>query len=558
LQLIEIHSIRPMNIFPYMKGISISNRVTMSRNVHSAQLVDGTSNTTYRYSDHFEVEVQNPKFPETKWFKCSLEDEGLIRGSRWYLNDDNYVVGRVGNKTRAFHTVAVTATKGTTIDHRDSDKLNNTRGNLRAVPKFVQNINKLGKSCKELPPGIVIRAAGSYVVSYPGPDTKTTTQTFSMSTCGRHGALKAAMTFRMSQLISDHAHLISNFPIADVNRAITEVDPTTPLIDQQVSAEGLALALKSLQKTGYNMWDIPFGGRFGHLMDKSDWSAKGTIGYATRTVTQIVTHLEAKCTNDELKTHCLEIEEIIRTMYEKYVGDEAPGVVPQEASSTMEAAPEALPRSVSHSRKASGSGGGSLASPVEHREMMPNIPKSSPSSTAEIATPSEEMLSHKPLSMSKAIEEARGEAPSARVSAVDEATRLKHEAAKNSINEGMAQFQQKMEEMVAVGNYEGANAMIHAGEKKAAAPEKKSGKVIGAKRNTHHTETADGWVRDHFRAKPGSCVITSLVYPIFERWLVAHHLPKTDGSQQFAAAVEAMGYRKIPNQVVYIDCEIVE
>jgi len=90
--------------------------------------------------------------------KVALVDDAdydsLMAMGKWYCDSNGYAArskkyrkenGKLGNRTVLMHRVIMQAKDGTFIDHRDTDKLNNQKSNLRECTKR-QNCRNRNKS----------------------------------------------------------------------------------------------------------------------------------------------------------------------------------------------------------------------------------------------------------------------------------------------------------------------------------------------------------------------------------------------------------------------------
>lgn len=70
------------------------------------------------------------KYGEGKFTTVSAEDAQVLRQKKLYLNKNGYVTLSWNGKTKSITHVIMWPPAGMEVDHRDFDKLNNTRGNL--------------------------------------------------------------------------------------------------------------------------------------------------------------------------------------------------------------------------------------------------------------------------------------------------------------------------------------------------------------------------------------------------------------------------------------------
>lgn len=76
----------------------------------------------------------------------SLVDYYKVRDIKWYVRPDNQVYGWVNGKVTRLHRFIMCAPDGIQVDHRDLNRLNNTRGNLRLANHSTQQMNTLKRT----------------------------------------------------------------------------------------------------------------------------------------------------------------------------------------------------------------------------------------------------------------------------------------------------------------------------------------------------------------------------------------------------------------------------
>lgn len=91
------------------------------------------------FGDYFEVVANNTG----NRFEFDLEMLESIRGYAWNENENGYLVCRIkGKKVRAHHIVAGKPTRGKQVDHKDRNKRNNRKLNLRHITLQQNCINR--------------------------------------------------------------------------------------------------------------------------------------------------------------------------------------------------------------------------------------------------------------------------------------------------------------------------------------------------------------------------------------------------------------------------------
>lgn len=66
-------------------------------------------------------------------FYFDLEDYEKIKDYRWYLNNNGYAIAWVGDKQQTLHSLIMGRVEGKEIDHKDRNRLNNQKSNLRFI-----------------------------------------------------------------------------------------------------------------------------------------------------------------------------------------------------------------------------------------------------------------------------------------------------------------------------------------------------------------------------------------------------------------------------------------
>jgi hypothetical protein len=88
-----------------------------------------------------------PIFPYDKGFFTIVDDEDyiILKNIRWYLFNNNgklYAEGMVDSKKVRIHSFIVNPPKGSQVDHKDGNGLNNCKSNLRACTQQQNNFNR--------------------------------------------------------------------------------------------------------------------------------------------------------------------------------------------------------------------------------------------------------------------------------------------------------------------------------------------------------------------------------------------------------------------------------
>lgn len=96
-------------------------------------------------------------FACTDWFYVSECDLATVAKYKWHINTEGYVRTsfKVDGKNRylLLHTLILKAKKGQLIDHKDRNKLNNTRDNIRISNHSQNGYNRETKGVRQLSSG---------------------------------------------------------------------------------------------------------------------------------------------------------------------------------------------------------------------------------------------------------------------------------------------------------------------------------------------------------------------------------------------------------------------
>lgn len=103
-----------------------------------------------------------------KEFIIDTDDFEKVKNYCWYISSQGYVCAnsRNGNSKRLnIHRIVMDAKKGDLVDHKNWNKLDNRKSNLRLASKSQNNTNiKLKSNNTTGYPGITMNKSGSYVV----------------------------------------------------------------------------------------------------------------------------------------------------------------------------------------------------------------------------------------------------------------------------------------------------------------------------------------------------------------------------------------------------------
>lgn len=121
--------------------------------------LDSKKSNFYKYKEDYVV-VETSKGS----FTISKSDETLCRKHTWYFCG-GYPCTKIKNIRVFLPNFLLPHSDGYCVDHIDRDKTNNTRENLRVIPKYQNMFNKSQYSNSKYGNGIVFREeSGKYVV----------------------------------------------------------------------------------------------------------------------------------------------------------------------------------------------------------------------------------------------------------------------------------------------------------------------------------------------------------------------------------------------------------
>lgn len=117
----------------------------MQRNGEILERTVFSSNKHIKHGIYTEIILYNNKCKETSRTKIDTEDIERIKRYKWRLSNTGYVVTTLKSKDNLFlHRVICNTPKGMFTDHKNNNKLDNRKKNLRIVDKHQNNINRKG------------------------------------------------------------------------------------------------------------------------------------------------------------------------------------------------------------------------------------------------------------------------------------------------------------------------------------------------------------------------------------------------------------------------------
>jgi hypothetical protein len=88
------------------------------------------------------IPLRNKKKEIIGYCMVSDVDFDRINAAKWHLNKHGYVAGYFERKMQLMHRVILNAKKGQLVDHKDRNKINNTRDNIRITTASANSHNK--------------------------------------------------------------------------------------------------------------------------------------------------------------------------------------------------------------------------------------------------------------------------------------------------------------------------------------------------------------------------------------------------------------------------------
>lgn len=113
------------------------------------------------HSDFAEIEIVSKG--RLNLAKVDLDVVPLISMYTWWISAQGYVVGYVNKKMIRLHRFITNADPNTDVDHKDLDKLNNLKTNLRICSHSQNCMNRPSWKDKNKPKGVsYIKKSGKY------------------------------------------------------------------------------------------------------------------------------------------------------------------------------------------------------------------------------------------------------------------------------------------------------------------------------------------------------------------------------------------------------------
>ncbi|MFA5091150.1 MAG: HNH endonuclease signature motif containing protein [Candidatus Paceibacterota bacterium] len=484
-----------------------------------------------RYDDHLEVAILDPTGTEAGRFDCSIEDEALVLRHRWRLNDGGYVTAVTDGKTVAFHRAIFSMIpKGRSVDHIDRVRTNNRRTNLRLALPGMQSRNKLGRAEKTLPPGVSAYCDGGYEVQWTDDQTPTRI-VFSAVRYGRRAALRGAMAARMHHLIVNTEYSEALFPTSAINDALKKVG--APLLDAMATAEMKRIALLALDKVGFNLWRLPYGGQFAKLVETGEWTVKDSKQYVIQMMHDTLIHLTETLDKAELKKECLNIECDVRALRFLYTTARR-----KEDDRRKKFDPILVPL---FTRLDDG------LSDLRSRVM--------PSHELKLSKKEER------VPFDKAVELAKKEMTTERVDGAEKrrGEEAASEMATQTIGEMVAEILDKATELGERGKAKEVVAVLGAVMAKLLRVENPPVEdVEGEKEKRRYAvqPATTQWIAQHVHRREGAVTETSVVERMFIAWAKSSGISKPDGKMKIAQTMRDRGFESVPRRV-YENCDLV-
>ena len=96
-------------------------------------------------SNYYEVVLYSGLGEQEEIARTKIDKDDLekIKNYKWYLNDSNYVISNnVNGKKARLHQLILGKKKGLITDHKNTDRLDNRKRNLRFVTKSQNGMNR--------------------------------------------------------------------------------------------------------------------------------------------------------------------------------------------------------------------------------------------------------------------------------------------------------------------------------------------------------------------------------------------------------------------------------
>ena len=464
---------------------------------------------------------------------------------------DGYVGIYIDGKTHRFHRVLFKGLipANQSVDHIDRDKLNNRRSNLRYASKRLQALNKVGRKEKLLPPGVHSRPTGYRVTWTSGimmlrgsgnradltdradpSDTSTPAKEeclyVTAAKYGRKGALKVAMATRMMKMISTADHLDALFPIHLINGALAEKG--APLLTSTASPAIIGIALETLNKLGYNLWNIPYGGQFAHYMEKEDWSFKDTRKYVLKSISDVLDRLEGCLVSEELKEECLAVECDVRALNYLYTVARR-----KEEHRRKELARELIPRFKRIDSALQELRTDILPSEVEAPKPQPEVKEAIQQAKATMQTVSRsDRETIKDATRPEKLADPSTEAEASMAAVMEKATKL--------IKSGDAEYVQKA--------MQSALRIMERREK----AEMRDDMADEKKPRVYKISAeSEAWVREHLQRTEGQMLLATDIILAHNQWMRSHGIKKPDGPLKVSSLIKQAGFASGMKKMIF-------
>lgn len=224
----------------------------------------GANNIIRQVDDHVEFTIYGQGKEETAL--CDIDDVSFVKLLKWRIGAKGaYVVAAQGEHNVSFHRLVCPVEGNKTVDHVNRNTFDNRRSNLRPATARIQNINRIIKQKKDLPPGIQhVTETPAYRVSWSEGADDIRRRNYPINLWGERKARDMALRARMLKIITIPDYRESLFKEDDVRR--------TMLSEGENPDTDIPTALHILMDSGYNLWNLVYDGQYSHLAEEEEWT----------------------------------------------------------------------------------------------------------------------------------------------------------------------------------------------------------------------------------------------------------------------------------------------
>ena len=127
-----------------VKASSLTSGRTKSCGCLSKEVAQKQATKNFKRYNAFEIQEDYVIMYTSKNepFYIDLEDFEKVRDICWWRRDDGYILGYVKGRTVRLHRYIMNCPEGYDVDHKNHDKSNNRKYNLRITTRSQNNMNK--------------------------------------------------------------------------------------------------------------------------------------------------------------------------------------------------------------------------------------------------------------------------------------------------------------------------------------------------------------------------------------------------------------------------------